>query len=261
MSVRGNSQQGVTQVEVKEYTYTWTIKNFKFLHRKVGQRIESPPFTNGENDQYIWRLWMYPYGHDSASKDYLSLQMRIYSKRPERQGYLIVSLVDRTGKDNVYAESHFSVTYMDLQNRKFDKLVRRDDLFNEEKGLLVDGDLTIRCKVYFEDHIVNCDGLVGNIHTIKKERSNDLKVMQEVLRYISSGIVENIEVVGRDLLAAANKYELDGLKALCEDALIKGLNVGNVGEMLILADRHQADALKAGAMKFLSNMKVTIIEG
>lgn len=77
--------------------------------------------------------------------------------------------------------------------------------------------------------------------------------MLELLRYIYADKVKNIGDIERDLLAAANKYGLDRLKALCEEELIAGLNVENIGEILILADCHKADTLKSHAIQFLGS--------
>lgn len=69
--------------------------------------------------------------------------------------------------------------------------------------------------------------------------------------------MKNIELLGCDLLAAANKYGLDKLKVLCEEELTKGFSLNKIGEMLILADRYKP--LWASAIKFLvSNAKEVI---
>ena len=57
--------------------------------------------------------------------------------------------------------------------------------------------------------------------------------------------------------AAADKYALDRLKVMCEEALSNSLCVENVSEVLILADRHSAEQLKAQAIEFINNRHAT----
>lgn len=52
------------------------------------------------------------------------------------------------------------------------------------------------------------------------------------------------------LLAAADKYGLGRLRQLCESSLCKGISVHTVGEILALADCHNATELKAVCLRF-----------
>ena len=90
-------------------------------------------------------------------------------------------------------------------------------------------------------------------------------VMAELLRFIYTGkTAANLDNMAADLLAAADKYALERLKVsrnythsnelsfhcflhqvMCEEALCNGLTVENVCEVLILADLHSAEQLKA----------------
>ena len=55
-----------------------------------------------------------------------------------------------------------------------------------------------------------------------------------------------------DLLAAADRYGLEGLKVICEDALSRNLSVENAAHTLILADLHSAQQLKTQALYFIA---------
>lgn len=48
------------------------------------------------------------------------------------------------------------------------------------------------------------------------------------------------------------RYALDRLKVMCEEALCTSLSVENAAEVLILADLHSADQLKAQAIDFIN---------
>jgi len=82
-------------------------------------------------------------------------------------------------------------------------------------------------------------------------------VMAEMLRFIYMGRTTCLETMADSLLAAADKYALDRLKVMCEEALCNGLTVENVSEVLILADLHSAEQLKAQAIEFINTRHVT----
>ena len=48
------------------------------------------------------------------------------------------------------------------------------------------------------------------------------------------------------------RYALDRLKVMCEESLCSGLSVENAADVLILADLHSADQLKAQAIDFIN---------
>jgi hypothetical protein len=54
------------------------------------------------------------------------------------------------------------------------------------------------------------------------------------------------------VLAAADKYGLEGLKVTCEDALCRNLSVKNAAHTLILADLCSKEHLKTRALDFIA---------
>ena len=49
-----------------------------------------------------------------------------------------------------------------------------------------------------------------------------------------------------------HQYALERLKVMCEDALCSNLVIENVADVLVLADLHSADQLKAVAIDFIN---------
>lgn len=91
-------------------------------------------------------------------------------------------------------------------------------------------------------------------HDMKEREKNRVEVtdiepdvMADMLRFIYTGKAPNLETMAAELLAAADKYSLDRLKVMCEEALCNSLTVENVSEVLILADLHSAEQLKEQA--------------
>ena len=77
------------------------------------------------------------------------------------------------------------------------------------------------------------------------------EVVSELLQYIYSGTISlNFEKYGKELLAAAEKYQVDQLKGGCENELISKLDAENCIEMLLLGDRYKAMNLKKSAFEF-----------
>uniref|UniRef100_A0A3B3TA33 Speckle type BTB/POZ protein like n=1 Tax=Paramormyrops kingsleyae TaxID=1676925 RepID=A0A3B3TA33_9TELE len=85
----------------------------------------------------------------------------------------------------------------------------------------------------------------------------DPDVFKEMMGFIYTGKAPNLEKMADNLLAAADKYALERLKVMCEEALCSSLSVENVADILILADLHSAEQLKAQAIDFI-NRRVPI---
>jgi speckle-type POZ protein len=69
------------------------------------------------------------------------------------------------------------------------------------------------------------------------------KTMKELLRFIYTGNIEDGKEVARELLTAADKYQIEKLKIRCCDILVKEVTAENAIELTLLADRVQNDAL------------------
>ncbi|KAG5452460.1 Protein roadkill [Clonorchis sinensis] len=95
-------------------------------------------------------------------------------------------------------------------------------------------------------------------HGMEESRANRVEItdmepdtLAEVLRYIYTGQVVGMDKLAHDLLAAADKYQLERLKTMCEEALVESLSVENCCDILGLADMHNADQLKAHTLEFI----------
>ncbi|XP_028674833.1 speckle-type POZ protein [Erpetoichthys calabaricus] len=91
---------------------------------------------------------------------------------------------------------------------------------------------------------------------------NDVEpeVFKEMMCFIYTGKAPNLDKMADDLLAAADKYALERLKVMCEDALCSNLSVENAAEILILADLHSADQLKTQAVDFINYHASDVME-
>jgi hypothetical protein len=84
-------------------------------------------------------------------------------------------------------------------------------------------------------------------------------IVDTMLLFIYTGNVPNLATVAAELLEAAEKYQIDQLKDLCEQQLTETTNVGNAVAHLFLGDRYQAQVLRKKAMEFVvQNFKATM---
>lgn len=121
-------------------------------------------------------------------------------------------------------------------------------------------------------------------HDMKETKYNrvevtdvDPDVLEEMLRFIYTGkssLEQRLQVreqkdqkeqekeqhLAIELLQAANKYHLDRLKLICEEALYKTLSADSVAEILSLADLYNAAQLKNQAIEFISIHATEVIE-
>ena len=85
--------------------------------------------------------------------------------------------------------------------------------------------------------------------TIEEFKSN---VVAEMLNFIYTGTVsshESISEIVSELLPAANKFQLDLLKKICEDSLCSTVEVTNCVKYLVLGDMYQTLNLKRRALE------------
>jgi len=84
-------------------------------------------------------------------------------------------------------------------------------------------------------------------------------VVKDMLNYIYTGNTPNLAQGASDLLEAADQYQLDLLKDLCEENLCSTTAIENVVEHLILGDLYGAKKLKKMSMSFVVKNMVSVI--
>ena len=90
----------------------------------------------------------------------------------------------------------------------------------------------------------------------------DSEVAGEMLHFIyTGGTNENpLKERSKELLAAADKYQLDVLKSICEDHLCTNLQIDNAIENFVFGDLHRASKLRRMAMKVVARNLVKIVK-
>ena len=148
-----------------------------------------------------------------------------------------------------------------------DVLVPADSI-REDLGSFCQGDL-------FADVTITCGGKEFRAHKVilasqspvfKKMLEIDMKerrsgvievpditpaVMSDLLAYLYTGTAPHVDTLARELLNAADKYELPRLLSICETTLVSKITADSVLEMLILAELHKTETLKNACMGFI----------
>ncbi len=84
----------------------------------------------------------------------------------------------------------------------------------------------------------------------------DKEVISDMLTFLYTGSAPNLEIRAKELLNAANKYQLPRLMVMCKDKLEEEIETENVIEIIQLADLHGVRELKRECLEFIkSNSK------
>lgn len=84
--------------------------------------------------------------------------------------------------------------------------------------------------------------------------------MHEMLQFMYSGKSPQLQHMALDLLAAADRFQLSGLKEMADQVLRQGLAVDTVCRNLVFADMHNANELKNDAIKYIANLASEITQ-
>ncbi|XP_057318999.1 speckle-type POZ protein B-like [Microplitis mediator] len=88
----------------------------------------------------------------------------------------------------------------------------------------------------------------------------DPDIIEKMLEFIYTDQVTDLDVDAGYLLEAADKYQLQKLKELCEESLSRSITVNNAVEVLILADRQNAPDLLDYAAQFIAINITSVIK-
>jgi len=95
-------------------------------------------------------------------------------------------------------------------------------------------------------------------HDMEENRKSKVDIVDldgdtvyDMIVYIYSGKVTDMEDKATGLLSAAEKYDLKELKTMCETSLCDTITQDNVLDLLVLADLHGASTVRGVALKFI----------
>jgi speckle-type POZ protein len=142
-------------------------------------------------------------------------------------------------------------TFAELNKRFFDSKDMSDVTFicSDEKEIPAHRYiLAARSSVFHR--MLTTDMMEKDLNKIEVD-DIDSATMHELLRYIYTHKVKNIDQLAAKLLYAAEKYDLPELKSFCAAQMIKQLSSENVFESLVLADRLNEHKMLRKCMEYI----------
>lgn len=123
-----------------------------------------------------------------------------------------------------------------------DAIMCKDKLFTDIELKANDGKvleahkviLATRSPLLFEMLLKDMQETQNDVANVKNFNS---KIMTEVLRFIYCGNVKNLDGVARDLIHAAELYQMKELKKICIESIESTLSAENVLKTLVIANR------------------------
>ena len=93
-------------------------------------------------------------------------------------------------------------------------------------------------------------------------KDSNPRTVAGMLKFMYSGDISRDEMdeIASDLLAVAEKYEMNDLKNMCEESLCSTLSVENSIERLVLGDFHNATKLKKMALELVAKNMRKIVD-
>uniref|UniRef100_A0A1B0C1Z3 BTB domain-containing protein n=1 Tax=Glossina palpalis gambiensis TaxID=67801 RepID=A0A1B0C1Z3_9MUSC len=249
---------GGTKVKETKKLFKWTIKNYSAWQDRGLEKdyMTSPTFSTGANDESKWfaklckgsyiKQYIGPLGLKDAETTILCeiTEMEIVNISEQAQ------IMHRNAIRGKLSENLGTL----LNNEKF------SDVTLVASGLEVRAHKSIlaaRSDVFaamFE-------------HEMEENKLNrvvikdiDHNVLKDMLKFVYTGTAPNLDTMSSDLLAAANKYGLEDLKALCADAISTKVSVNNSAKTLVLADIYDAGQLKADTIAYIKNHIADVME-
>ncbi|XP_039827114.1 BTB/POZ and MATH domain-containing protein 1-like [Panicum virgatum] len=219
----------------------------------IGKYLESLPFTVGG---HRWRIRYYPNGDDQEAKDYISL----FVKLDESVTNAVTAQFKFRFIGNVGQEA---LTLGGLRN--FDS--KGADVVFDVAGQTF---AAHRCVLAARSPVFSAElfGVMKESDTGGVVRIDDMEaqVFKALLYFIYTDLFPNAaeedeDVLAQHLLVAADRYNLERLKLLCEQKLREYIDVGTVATILALAEQHHCHGLKKVCFHFLSspaNLKAVV---
>ena len=219
---------------------------------------------NGKNSGWGWKNWMkqdkFNDHPDLLSGGSLTLKCELTvfgtekvlsgsdndSENPDPTVHLLACCQNQLGKQlgNLFTDKQLSDVKIECEGQTFDChqaiLAARSPVF----------------MAMFQSNMKEKETKRATIDDFKAE------VVSEMLNFIYTGTVSDKDIgeIASELLAAADKYQLELLKKLCEERLCSTLKVTNCVEYVVLGDMYQTFKLRSKALKLAAENVDSIID-
>lgn len=180
---------------------------------------------------------------------------KVLSKLKFFTNFLKIKLCDNPATQEMDAQDNESNKYLTDIKLKFSELL--DSKFKSDVTIVLPSGKNI-----FTHSIIlatNCSVLSSMIKAVKDKPENrkikindiDEETMTEIVRFIYTREVRNIDTLVSKLLYGAKKFELKLLMDICAEHLIKNLDINNAIDYFITAKNYELNDLFTYSMFFI----------
>ncbi|XP_071679841.1 BTB/POZ and MATH domain-containing protein 4-like [Lolium perenne] len=244
---------------------------------KHGETMRSGTFAVGGHD---WRMCCYPNGNWMSEEDHVALSWEHAGQKwpPHIIQHVQFSILDQAMKPSYTRVSEEDIHYARTWGAYAD-FISHEDLYKGK--YLMDDCLTVLCDLTVvvtgtDDRVevpwppapFNLQGQLTEA-IWNKERpdvqdgaiielriddmdADEFKALLQFI-YTDSTTLLDAPTTAEKLLVAADKYELEKLKLMCEEELCRHIGMSSVASCLALAERHRCPVLREACMRFLSS--------
>ncbi|EEE50987.1 hypothetical protein OsJ_31585 [Oryza sativa Japonica Group] len=268
---------GYHVLKIVGYSLTKAVPN--------GKSIKSRPFRAGG---HTWHVAYYPNGQNAEKAEYMAFFLCLddtASKGVEAKA--IFSLLDMEG--NSVSSHSFTTRVVNFSEERswgYSEFMKRGSL--EKSEYLKDDCFKIRIDVsviadFHEEETplivvppsdmhrqfarspvfrVQFYGRMRESTTKRAIKIDDMEVevFAAMLTFIYTDALPEMKqqeeaAMAQHLLVAADRYNLERMKLICEDKLSKHIDAGSVANILALAEQHSCHTLKEACLEFLRSSR------
>ncbi|XP_044010255.1 protein roadkill-like [Aphidius gifuensis] len=279
------SKDYVTRKETCEFTYKCTIKNSRQM--TAGDTIITPTFSthySNFDDEWVLRVspvWsttthdlsqvtinliLQSFNCDNFFQLHTDWKISVDGNEKTENNFTSDRFQDRrtSSQDKMcYVLKSTDWTYPLFRYMQTDELnicctitimaKKRDNIFNKMPKINVKPQLNEDLKkLLLHEESADVSIKVGHksfraIKGILGARN----VFEEFLRYIYTDKSPNVDKMPMELLAVAEKYQVDRLKNICEEEICKTIDFDSVASILICSDTYRLKKLNKMCLKFM----------
>ncbi|BAF26555.1 Os10g0425700 [Oryza sativa Japonica Group] len=254
---------GYHVLKIVGYSLTKAVPN--------GKSIKSRPFRAGG---HTWHVAYYPNGQNAEKAEYMAFFLCLddtASKGVEAKA--IFSLLDMEG--NSVSSHSFTTRVVNFSEERswgYSEFMKRGSL--EKSEYLKDDCFKIRIDVsviadFHEEETPLIVVPPSDMHRqfgdlLLSKQGVDVEFQVEVfaamLTFIYTDALPEMKqqeeaAMAQHLLVAADRYNLERMKLICEDKLSKHIDAGSVANILALAEQHSCHTLKEACLEFLRSSR------
>lgn len=275
-----------TKGTIYETNFTWIIDNFSFIHGKV----ESQKFkTEFEEEAINWSLMM------RITNNWIVFSLQINSKYQDCKCFLTLSEKEHLVRiqNHGHAYNLYEVQKHFIENDRL-TVYCKVQIYGDQNNFSKCSGSGIKTKLKDSLGLYLCNQKLSDVMLIVEDQEipahsqilamrssvfstllstkdpseqkrlllKDMShgVVLEMLRFIYTDRVKDLEEIAKELLLAAILYDIKQLKKTCLKTIQSQIDISNAIDLLEFADKHFITELKMSTMDFVKKNAIAVKE-